>query len=137
MNPQGVSSRNITHRAPRLPASLHPFPPIIPLHHGVRPLYPPTQAIPQPLSAALASRPRNIKPTRPYFSLDSMESPRGDYFLFFEREKRRLYIKLTARSRRMRRLVLDIDLILLTKNDIISDVQDVSCKLSFASKCAM
>lgn len=33
MNPRGISSRNITHRAPRLPVSLlHSPSPIIPLH---------------------------------------------------------------------------------------------------------
>lgn len=37
MNPRGVSSRNITHGAPRLPVSLHPLTPVIPLHRSVRP----------------------------------------------------------------------------------------------------
>lgn len=55
-------------------------PPLAFTHHpstsrDVRPLYPPTQAIPRPPLAALASRPRNIKPTPPYFPSDSMESP--------------------------------------------------------------
>lgn len=106
MNPRGVSSRNITHGAPRLPVSLHPLSPVIPLHHGVHPLCPPTKAIPRPPSAALASRPRNIKPTPPYFSSNSMESLRGGCFLFFECGERCRYIELAARSRRPRHSAL-------------------------------
>lgn len=102
MNPRGVSSRNITHGTPRLPVSLHPLTPVIPLHRGVHPLCPPTQAIPRPPSAALASRPRNIKLTPPYFSLNSMESLWDGCFLFFECGERRRYIELAARSRRPR-----------------------------------
>ena len=74
MNPRGISSRNITHRTPRLSFLLY-SPSTIPLHRDVRSLCPPIQAILRPPLAALASRPRNIKPTPPYFPSDSIESP--------------------------------------------------------------
>lgn len=60
------------------PSSVTPsFPPLFSTRHPSAPRRspPPIQAIPQPPLAALASRPRNIKPTPPYFLSDSMESP--------------------------------------------------------------
>lgn len=52
-------------------------PPRFSTHHPSAPRRspPPIQAIPRPPLAALASRPRNIKPTPSYFPSDSMESP--------------------------------------------------------------